>query len=113
MVNLSSIFGNFIIVSVAYVILFFHLKQSTYYVEGVVKNDEYDTTGAMNTTFFWALYLFTIISTLAIVISHPFKQPVWKNYYLFGFCVIMIFYNSLSVIDSSVAWSALGYEYNV
>jgi hypothetical protein len=114
MMNLFSIFGNLTFISIGFVILHSLLNNYPQYnIKGVIVNDAYQTEGEVETVFYWACYIFTIFSVLAIVISFPFKQKFFNNLPLTVFCVGMIIYNALTILFPSIHWMALGYDYDV
>ena len=105
--NLCSIYGQMFITSVGLLTTFLTIKNEPWNVEPKRNDGEYLVEGFTNTAIFLNINIFYVFSVGAFFLSHPFKERIYKNYFLIGWLTICLIYNCVLVFNKDGQMSAM------
>ena len=96
--NLCSIYGMMLFGALGEAIAYIMMRNQDWFNEpSTLIDGNYRMEGPSNTTVFYSMNIFYITSLAIFIISVPFKQRLYKNYFLAVWLILCFIYNSLLI----------------
>ncbi|EAR86806.2 E1-E2 ATPase family protein (macronuclear) [Tetrahymena thermophila SB210] len=110
--NCLSMYSQFIIFGFAFIIGYFILTSQNWHVATSELEESnglkiYVMQGELNSIIFLMINVFYMSSCLAYYVSHPYKQPIYKNIFLFPWIILSSIYGILVIIKPEYCLNAL------